>query len=103
MTVQLGNPADGLQPPLISIVRQAMKNIGLALFLVIITSQNTVAENQLVEAVRSKCVHGLHKQPDGGPFSVFLFCDDALGSNIGVINTAPGAGPGAIALAGPKI
>jgi hypothetical protein len=80
-----------------------MKNIALALFLVIIASQNTVAENQLVEAVRSKCVHGLHKQPGGGPFSVFLFCDDALGSNIGVINTAPGAGPGAIALPGPKI
>jgi hypothetical protein len=44
------------------------------------------------------CVHGLHQQPGGGPFAVFLSCDDALGANIGVINTIPGAGPGMIDL-----
>jgi hypothetical protein len=52
----------------------------------------------LTKASGRNCVHGLHHQPPGGPFSVFLFCDDAGGSNIGVISTEPGAGPGKIDL-----
>jgi hypothetical protein len=52
----------------------------------------------LIQAQFEDCRHGLHAQPNGGPFSVFLFCDDALGSNIGVILTQPGAGPGNIKL-----
>lgn len=47
------------------------------------------------------CVHGLTEQPNG-PFSLFIFCDDALGINIGVINTEPAAGPGNIKLTGTK-
>lgn len=52
------------------------------------------AENlsYLVEASGHDCKHGLHHQPSG-TFAVFLFCDDALGSNIGVILTKPGVGP----------
>jgi len=56
------------------------------------------SSSYLIQAQFEKCQHGLHPQPNGGPFSVFLFCDDALGSNIGVILTQPGAGPGNIKL-----
>ena len=55
------------------------------------------ADVQYLTRVTAKaCKHGLSPQPAGGPFSVFVFCDDAGGVNIGVINTQPGAGPGAI-------
>ena len=52
----------------------------------------------LVKAGAKACTQRLYRQPNGGPFSVFLFCDDALGSNVGVINTSAGAGPGRIEL-----
>ena len=64
---------------------------------------NSYADEYLIKALGNKCKHGLHKQPGGGPFSVFLFCDDALASNIGVINTQPAAGPGNIQLSPTKI
>ena len=57
----------------------------------------------LVQAQFENCQHRLHPQPENGPFSVFLFCDDALGSNIGVILTEPGGGPGAIRLTGDMV
>jgi hypothetical protein len=57
----------------------------------------------LVQAQYSNCEHRLHPQPDKGPFSVFLFCDDALGSNMGIILTEPGGGPGAMELTGDSI
>ena len=57
----------------------------------------------LVQAQSEKCQHRLHPQPNRGPFSVFLFCDDALGSNIGVILTEPGGGPGAMKLTGDMV
>jgi hypothetical protein len=56
------------------------------------------SSSYLIQPQIENCQHGLHAQPNGGPFSVFLFCDDALGSNIGVILTQPGAGPGKIKL-----
>ena len=31
------------------------------------------------------CEPGLYRQPDGGPFAAILFCDDALGSNLGLV------------------
>ncbi len=61
------------------------------------------AESDIIDASYQKCIHGLHPQPSGGPFSVFLFCDDALGSNIGIILTERGAGPGDIKLDYPKV
>jgi hypothetical protein len=57
----------------------------------------------LIQAQFENCQHRLHPQPDKGPFSVFLFCDDALGSNIGVILTEPGGGPGAMKLTGDMV
>ena len=48
----------------------------------------------IIEVFGPKCKHGLHQQPKNGAFSVFLFCDDALGANIGIILTERGAGPG---------
>lgn len=49
------------------------------------------------------CAHGLVPQPPGGPFSVFVFCDDGLGTNIGVILTEAGSGPGKINLGPSRI
>jgi hypothetical protein len=37
------------------------------------------------------CPHGLHRQPSNGPFSIYIFCDDAMGTNIGIIHTEPGS------------
>ena len=45
-----------------------------------------------VQAYPKVCQHGLHEQPKKD-FSVFLICDDALGSNICVVVTRPGVGP----------
>ena len=67
------------------------------------TAAGQTSSPYLVQARQKPCQHGLHAQPKGGPFSVFLFCDDALGSNIGVILTEPGAGPGKIELSGTKV
>lgn len=39
----------------------------------------------LVQVYPRVCNPGLHSQPNG-PFAVFVFCDDGLGSTIGVIN-----------------
>jgi hypothetical protein len=49
------------------------------------------------------CRQGLYAQPHKGAFSVFLFCDDALGSNIGVILINPGAGPGKMGFGGAEV
>jgi hypothetical protein len=38
------------------------------------------------------CPHGLHAQPNG-PFALFLFCEDALGSYLSVIYAAPIGAP----------
>ena len=61
-----------------------------------------LADEYFVKASGKDCVPGLHHKPAGGPFSVFVFCDDAAGSNIGVINTEGAAGPGKIELPPPK-
>ncbi|UCH22779.1 MAG: hypothetical protein JSU83_06080 [Deltaproteobacteria bacterium] len=53
------------------------------------------------EPPNKNCPHGLHQQPNGGPYSVFVFCDDAGGTNIGIILTEPGAGPGKLEIPGP--
>lgn len=56
----------------------------------------------LVHVSPRSCSQGLHAQPNDGPFSVYVFCDDAIGVNIGVILTEPGAGPGKLKLEGTK-
>ena len=72
----------------------------ILLALVFCTSAGAQA---ITRATPKTCVHGLKAQPRGGPFSVFVFCDDALGVNIAVLNTSPGAGPGQIRLEGPRV
>ncbi|MEJ2061105.1 MAG: hypothetical protein P8Y64_11580 [Gammaproteobacteria bacterium] len=79
----------------------SMKLILIALML-FIAHVVFAADGYLIVASPKVCKQGLYHQPSGGPFSVFLFCDDALGSNIGIINTADGAGPGTIPLPQPK-
>jgi hypothetical protein len=37
------------------------------------------------------CKHGLYQQPKGGPFAAMVFCDDAVGSHLGVVCYAPGS------------
>ena len=63
-----------------------------------LVASGDATEQRLVDASHNKCAHGLHPQPNHGPFSVFLFCDDALGSNIGIVLTERGAGPGNLRL-----
>ena len=76
----------------------------LALFFVLLACRTGAAsDDNLVSASGTTCAQGLYQQPVGGPFAVFLFCDDAGGANIGVINTSSGAGPGKIDLPKPKI
>ena len=70
----------------------------LATLLLLLSPVVVLGTELLTRASGKNCVHGLHQQPPGGPFSVFLFCDDAAGSNIGVVNALPGAGPGKIDL-----
>ena len=76
----------------------------LALLLLLTCEASTAREQSsfLVQVSPRSCTHGLHDQPNGGPFSVFVFCDDAIGVNIGVILTEPGAGPGRLQLEGTK-
>lgn len=45
----------------------------------------------LVQTSGKVCNHGLHEQPTRN-FSVFLFCDDAQGSNIGIVLSSSGPG-----------
>ena len=75
------------------------------LIILIILPVLTSAEESMpyfIQAFHKHCEYGLYPQPNDGPFSVYLFCDDALGSNIGVINTQPTAGPGKLKLTGTK-
>src|SRR5436190_23049912 len=71
------------------------------LVLLLFSISTKAADRYVVQVAAKECVQKLYKQPADGPFSVFVFCDDALGVNIGVINTAGGAGPGAIQLSPP--
>jgi len=76
----------------------------LLLFIIsMIGTQIAFTASQLVQLSTKNCISGLKKQPDGGPFSVFIFCDAAQGENIGVINTTGAAGPGTILLPHPKV
>lgn len=47
---------------------------------------------EVVDVSPEHCRHGLH-QPEGGDFAVFVFCDDALGTQLGIIYTRPGVRP----------
>jgi hypothetical protein len=72
------------------------------LFIWIILASTSVngqsSSTYLISLSPDDCQHGLHPQPDGGPFAMFVFCDDALGVNIGLILTEPGAESGTLPL-----
>jgi len=68
-----------------------------------LAAPSLAGETNIINVFGQACIHGLHTQPNGGPFSVFIFCDDALGTNLGVILTERGAGPGKIELNDPKV
>jgi hypothetical protein len=82
-------------------MRPAGRSLVTALLLSTVPAGAAAAE-YVVKAQGKDCAAGLHRQPAGGPFSVFLFCDDAAGSNIGVVNTEGAAGPGRIELPPPR-
>lgn len=69
----------------------------------LLAAPSLAGETDIVNVFGQRCIHGLHPQPNSGPFSVFVFCDDALGTNIGVILTERGAGPGRIELDNLKV
>lgn len=49
-----------------------------------------IAADKIYENIFPKvCVDGPHKQPNG-EFAVYVFCDDALGTNIAVFHGYPG-------------
>jgi hypothetical protein len=67
---------------------QIVKLITFALLLTISTF--CVAASKTFESVYPNvCKEGLHKQPSG-EFAVYVFCDDAHGSNIAVAHLHPG-------------
>ncbi|MCA3028190.1 MAG: hypothetical protein ING66_06265 [Rhodocyclaceae bacterium] len=75
--------------------------IALAVCLVAFVGQ--VGASDVTQLSAKKCAPGLRAQPHGGPFSVFVFCDDALGVNIAVLNASGGAGPGKLKLGETKL
>ena len=82
-----------------SALRRALTILGIA----IAPPVHADAPRSLVTVTPKNCTSGLYHQPDGGPFSVFLFCDDAAGVNIGIVNASGAAGPGRIDLGPLKV
>ncbi|MCP4326198.1 MAG: hypothetical protein GY787_31055 [Alteromonadales bacterium] len=55
----------------------------LILMFSLIFSGAVLSENFVVKVSPEYCLEGVHQQSNG-PFAIFVFCDDALGSNISV-------------------
>jgi len=51
-----------------------------------------VVDSMILNVYSKECRHGLLK-PAKGDFSIFVFCDDALGTQIGVVLDRKGVGP----------
>lgn len=68
-----------------------MKNILYIITLIILGASSVIAtESPIAQKISGqKCNHGLLQQPNG-PFAVTVFCEDALGTYIGVICYAAG-------------
>ena len=80
-----------------------MKSAQVVLAAFVATFAQVSGANAEVEVITARtCTHGLHAQPPGGPFSVFVFCDDGAANNIGIVLTARGGGPGEIVLPDPR-
>ncbi len=92
------------RPPRLETAMKLLRQITIAAIMFsLLTTHSLAAEPVILDVFGNKCIHGLHPQPNGGPFSVFVFCDDALGSNIGIILTERGAGPGNMKLTEKKV
>ncbi len=59
--------------------------LAIAMTLLLAASQ----QPRVVSVSPRDCRHGLEQQPNG-PYAVFSFCDDALGTSLGLIYFAPG-------------
>ncbi|MCP1728056.1 hypothetical protein J2T60_002056 [Natronospira proteinivora] len=70
-----------------------MKSILAVTIFLLIFSTSSYAKGEVVQLASTDCQSGLHEHPEGSDFSVFVFCDDALGTQIGIILTRPAAGP----------
>jgi hypothetical protein len=57
-----------------------------------IDANNACATDELWNGDKDGCPHGLHKQPNG-PMAVILFCEDALGTYIGLVYYDTMGGP----------
>lgn len=75
-----------------------MKNLLISIFistlLLILNISNVLADDNklLLHVASQNCPHGLHSQSNND-YSVFIFCDDALGTNIGIVLTKRGVSP----------
>lgn len=63
----------------------------LKYFLLCILLQGNTTFDKLITVSPDKCKNGLIEGPDK-QFSVFVFCDDASGTSIGIIKSSPGGG-----------
>jgi hypothetical protein len=63
--------------------RETMTTRILLLWLGIILYSAVHAEVQIEDISAQLCVTGEHKQPSG-PYALYVFCDDALGTNVAV-------------------
>jgi hypothetical protein len=80
-----------------------LRAIGIVVALLACLPLHAVTSPSVVNVSANNCVPGLYQQPNGGPFAVFVFCDDAAGVNIGVVNPSGAAGPGRIDLGPLKV
>jgi len=52
-------------------------------FCAILSLPQVIFAEDIVNVIGQDCEHGVYKQPEG-PFAVYVFCDDALATNIAV-------------------
>ncbi|MFK7825047.1 MAG: hypothetical protein AB8G05_12905 [Oligoflexales bacterium] len=64
------------------------------LAILLLSTSSFLYANLIIDLSAKKCKHGLNNPPKGA-FAIFIFCDDALGTQIGVILQKPGVGPAA--------
>lgn len=55
----------------------------ITLTIMLLLAGSVLAKTDIVQVHAAKCTPGVHTQPDG-PFALYVFCDDALGTNIAI-------------------
>lgn len=66
-----------------------MKKILVIITLIMSIASISYADSLVTEVYPSKCVHGIHQQPNG-PFAAAVFCDDASGTHMAIMCYAAG-------------